>query len=251
MKTTQFAFVCLISVFVSVARPAHADLISEIPSEFVSPVTTKAAPIFFVGAGLAASLILLEDSVSDPLQREARNGHLLDTTATDLGVLAGSYIPNVVYALGMASVGYASGDSNARERAILMTKSSIYAGTATTILKTLIHQRRPDGSDSSSFPSGHATSAFSFASIVGAEHDWYWGALAYSYAALVSYGRMSDNRHYLHDVVAGATIGISYGVALQSRRYRESPKTNVSLSTFQILPTNELDGAVALYSRRF
>jgi hypothetical protein len=38
--------------------------------------------------------------------------------------------------------------------------------------------------------------------------------MAYSLAGFVAYSRMNDNQHWLHDVLAGATIGTSYGVGI-------------------------------------
>ena len=49
------------------------------------------------------------------------------------------------------------------------------------------------------------------------------GGAAYSLAGFVSYRRMNDNRHYLHDVMAGATIGTAfgYGVCLSEDQQKE------------------------------
>ncbi len=46
-----------------------------------------------------------------------------------------------------------------------------------------------------SFRLGHTTTAFALAG-----------------AGLTAYSRMNDGRHFLHDVVGGATIGISYAL---------------------------------------
>lgn len=61
--------------------------------------------------------------------------------------------------------------------------------------------------------------AFSFASVIGASHDLPYGILANLYAAGVAVSRINDNRHYLHDVTAGATIGASYGIALAQQMH--------------------------------
>ena len=37
-------------------------------------------------------------------------------------------------------------------------------------------------------------------------------------AGTVALSRMNDNKHYLHDVVAGATIGTAYGLGIYFRR---------------------------------
>lgn len=83
----------------------------------------------------------------------------------------------------------------------LLTSTLITEG-----LKRLTHEERPDGSTRTSFPSGHATAAFTVATMQAHYHPrqallWYGGA------ALISESRVQLNRHYLHDVVAGAAVG--------------------------------------------
>lgn len=214
--------------------------------DFMSPYTTKAKVVFLGGSALALTLAILEDQISDPWQVEFTEKRPLGNVASDLGKLGGSLIPNLVYAAGMLGAHALNGDITARDRGNLMIRASAYAQGATTLLKEIIREPRPDGSgEHVSFPSGHATGAFSFASVIGAEHEWYWGLLAYIYAGVVSYSRLNDNRHYIHDVIGGATIGVSYGLGLFYRAHRAD--RNIHPSKFEIvdirlLPTNDLRG---------
>lgn len=96
---------------------------------------------------------------------------------------------------------------NLRER-LTLTASSFAALTAVTGgLKLLINERRPDGSDSRSFPSGHAARAFAGAELVRSEYGWGWGIGAYALAAGVGVLRVTGDHHYAHDVVCGAAVG--------------------------------------------
>lgn len=155
----------------------------------------------------------------------------------------------------MIGYGFGTGSSSARDRGYTMARASLYAQAMTTALKLIVREPRPDRSgENDSFPSGHTTNAFSFASVVSAEHGWYWGALAYSYATVVAYGRINDNRHLTHDVVGGAAVGVSYGLGLYYRQLQRAEMQTTSSSSslnFQLLPTRRLDGAVALLSREF
>lgn len=83
---------------------------------------------------------------------------------------------------------------------------------------------------------GHSTTAFAFASTVASLHSWYWGVGAYSLAAAVAFSRINDNRHYIHNVVAGATIGISYGLSITElyKKTKEYPQTE-----FLVLATSD------------
>ena len=71
-----------------------------------------------------------------------------------------------------------------------------------------------EGDDYQSFPSGHATSTFAFATAVHLEvkrrapqHARWVGPLVYTAAFASAYGRLHDDRHWLSDVVTGAGIG--------------------------------------------
>lgn len=96
-----------------------------------------------------------------------------------------------------------------------MLKATAYAGATTTFLKVVIKEQRPNKTTWDSFPSGHATTAFAFASVVAAEHGfWPYGLGATLLASLTGISRMNDNMHYEHDVVAGATIGTAFGLGV-------------------------------------
>jgi undecaprenyl-diphosphatase len=69
------------------------------------------------------------------------------------------------------------------------------------------HVRRPT---SPSFPSGHAASAFAFASTMGEEVPLTWGPLHVT-ASIVAYARVHTGVHYPSDVVAGALVGALCG----------------------------------------
>jgi membrane-associated phospholipid phosphatase len=94
------------------------------------------------------------------------------------------------------------------------------AGALEFTLKHLVSRSRPDAGLSSlaflgpaflpdvdSFPSGHATSVFAVAAAFASCYPAL-GPLFYALAAAVAVGRVYLARHYVSDIVAGATIGI-------------------------------------------
>ena len=220
--------------------------------DFKSPVTTDAKYVFYVGTALSIGFAIFEDQTSDPLQQEAIEHKPLGNIASDAGKLAGALVPNIAYTVGMLGYALMTDDMRQRNRGNLMARATIYAHSVTTILKYAVREPRPDGSgEKVSFPSGHTTGAFSFATVVAAEHSWYWGVLAYSYAALIAYGRMNDNKHLLHDVVGGATIGASYGLSLYFRDHRKRTEASGSQSQFLFYPTDRLDGLNGIFIATF
>ena len=95
-----------------------------------------------------------------------------------------------------------------------LRQSAYSLGVSTGVslgLKSVIHEQRPDHSDNKSFPSGHATMAFTSATTLHRRYGWQAGFPAYALATLTSVARVSANKHFWHDVGAGAVIGIASG----------------------------------------
>lgn len=81
-------------------------------------------------------------------------------------------------------------------------------------LKTVVHEKRPDGSDNQGFPSGHTMTAFMMAKIVQEEMGSKWGVPAYVLASYVGMSRIGGAKHTPGEVLAGAGIGYAIGSAV-------------------------------------
>ena len=88
------------------------------------------------------------------------------------------------------------------------------ASAVTGILKYSIHETRPDGSDSHSFPSGHTSASFAAAASLEQRYGWKVGIPAHLVAAFVGVARVKADRHYWQDVIVGAVIGEAAGLLL-------------------------------------
>jgi membrane-associated phospholipid phosphatase len=115
----------------------------------------------------------------------------------------------MVYGVNMAGV---KGKHNFADRTILYGISNILLSVTVSSLKKITAEQRPDGSASSSFPSGHTAEAFASAEFLRQEFKdvspWY-GVAGYVMAATTGFFRMYNNKHWLGDVVAGAGVGIA------------------------------------------
>jgi hypothetical protein len=206
--------------------------LSDFKTEALSPVTTKARNILYVGAGLTITVLVFEDSIVDYTQNDMANDQPLGSLSK-FGDLAGSMVPNLMYSLGMGLYGSLYDDPIGSQRAWSMLKASGYAGAVSTVLKYSIREPRPGPTDErNSFPSGHSTTAFAFAGYVYEEHGWQAGVPALLLATFVAASRINDNRHYLHDVLAGSTIGAMYGVGISivDREKRAAGKTDAGVT---------------------
>ena len=98
------------------------------------------------------------------------------------------------------------------ERLVINSAASVAISSGVTWgLKNCVDRRRPDGTDNTSFPSGHTTVAFAGATVLCKEywHSHKWICVAgYGVAALTAADRVRRNRHHWDDVAAGAAIGI-------------------------------------------
>ncbi len=114
----------------------------------------------------------------------------------------------MVYGLDAAGI---KAKHNLKDRTMLFLMSNIITNASVYSIKKLSKQMRPDGSGSTSFPSGHTAEAFANAEFLRQEYKdlspWY-GIAGYAMAATTGYLRMSNNKHWMSDVIAGAGVGI-------------------------------------------
>ena len=95
-----------------------------------------------------------------------------------------------------------------RDRAFIVAASYAALAVLTNIPKFCIDEKRPEFAGHNSFPSGHTATVFMGAELVRIEYGGWYGAGAYAIAGGVGFMRMYNGRHWLHDVVAGAGVGI-------------------------------------------
>ncbi len=215
--------------------------------DFSSPVTNEdSQKVLLYGGGATLAVSLLKNTFVRKLQKNIYESQPLCCKLTTPGNTFLQILPNILYSFGFGFNYLLNNDEDSKRRAIGMVKTTLYADVIVEILKKSINERRPNGGGES-FPSGHATSAFSFASYAASEHPWYIGVPAYAMASYVGFCRIQDNHHYLHNILAGATIGISYGIAIS----QNSRKDQTSKSALMIAPTDELKGVAFRYALEF
>jgi membrane-associated phospholipid phosphatase len=96
--------------------------------------------------------------------------------------------------------------------------SQAATGYVTGRLKNWTNEERPDGSDDKSFPSGHTSASFAAAATLHKRYGWKYGVPAYAVASFVGGARVAADKHFVHDVVAGAALGTAGGWFLTRRR---------------------------------
>lgn len=108
-----------------------------------------------------------------------------------------------------------------REGAWQFGASFVATMLTTQLLKSEIHERRPDGNGNDSFPSGHAAKAFAAATYLHRRHGWESAWPWYAAAGYVGWTRVDANRHRWRDVAGSFAIaGVSSWVLVEPARDR-------------------------------
>ena len=193
----------------------------------------------------------------DAWGRRALKWHNTGRATSLSNVTAFALAPAAAYGLDWFAASRAGRASYARVDAILITEAMAIASDATDVMKFTIGRQRPfvhavapdakattppSADNNMSFPSGHATLAFSLvtagtevASLRGYRHaPWIWRA-GLPVAALTAYFRVAADRHYLTDVLAGAGIGSALGFAVPYLAHRS--RTDRKIPAVRLVPT--------------
>ena len=194
------------------------NIYASVGEDVVSPVSNSdSKKILLIGASATLLAVAFDKTFSKKFQQNIYKEQTLCCKIIEPGNKFLQIVPNILYSFGFGISYLFTKDNEDKLRAVGMAKASLYSGLITDMLKHVVYEKRPNGGGTSSFPSGHTTSAFAFASYVASEHPWYAGVSAYILASYVGFCRMQANAHHLKDVIAGATIGMSYGVASRTK----------------------------------
>ena len=152
--------------------------------------------------------------------------HDVGSTVTQLGGLGAFATAGIFYGAGIIFK-----DERARDTGFLAASAMVQSFLVSHALKGFTGRQRPnygDGADHwagpvgffqryekaneglyDSFPSGHAATAFSLATVVALQyrHQTWVPILAYTIAAGVSVSRVTEDRHWMSDIVVGAVLG--------------------------------------------
>jgi membrane-associated phospholipid phosphatase len=135
--------------------------------------------------------------------------------------------------IGLFSAGRISRGDTFRAATYDLSQAIIVTQVYTYALKLATQRERPDHSDNHSFPSGHASNAFTMASVIS-RHYRKLAIPAYAFGTYVAVSRLAAGRHFFSDVVAGAGLGVSVGRAVVRRNGRPPdprPATSAEPST--------------------
>jgi membrane-associated phospholipid phosphatase len=172
--------------------------------------------------GLGGVLYTQDESIRDRIQDHKSSS--LDNIAT-IAEKFGYWPADLAFLALYGGSGYLIKNEKMQETSISSLESFLVANSISVSVKYGVGRARPkrdkgsssynpfsfDTSDTS-FPSGHATCAFSIASVFAEKYDNPWvGVVAYTLATSTAWERLYDDKHWATDVFAGAILGIVVG----------------------------------------
>ena len=219
----------LILALVATLAPLDEAAAETIPATIAADLRAIGTPrtLEIVGAGAALTVAALQ--FDDPDAAERNLGHGAMDGLFDFGNVYGGSAVLATAAAGAFGVGRVAHDPRITRAGSEMIRSLVYTGVAVTALKVAFHRTRPNGG-AYSFPSGHTAAAFAVAPVLSRRFGWAAAIPAYALAASTAMGRMEDRKHYLSDVVFGAAVGTSIGIAVAGDRATSAPSWNLALS---------------------
>ena len=198
MKKSLFIYLLLLfELIASSDLYGQAISINQIKSGISYSINNNPSNLILIGGLLGSGISTKYD---DEIQ-EVYQGKILGKSAAKLGDywgIAGQFIILSRLKLGSDDFNYA-------------TSAIIANGLCTYGIKFITGRMRPDGANRRSFPSGHTSSSFLAATIADDLYGSKIGVPAYLLAGLTGLSRIHDNKHYLSDVIFGASLGIALG----------------------------------------
>jgi hypothetical protein len=174
--------------------------------------------LFWVGVGGAGALAAhpFDDDVNQAMVGStfAKNFFKPGSVVGQFGTLFGS--AGIVYA-----VGRIKDQPKVSHLGMDLIQALVVSEALVQGVKYATQRERPDHSGNNSFPSGHASDTFAFATALERHLGWKGAVPAYIISSYVAMSRLPANRHWLSDVVFGSSVGIIAGrtVTRHGRKY--------------------------------
>ena len=92
-----------------------------------------------------------------------------------------------------------------------VSNAFIANGLTTYFIKYFSNRKRPDNSNTFSFPSGHTSNSFLIAELANQIHGSKIGAPFFLLALNTGLSRIHHDKHFLSDVIFGAALGVAIG----------------------------------------
>lgn len=215
---------------------------------FQIPSVQSSTTMGLLGASIGTSMVALDEPI-----REKSNMNQTEniTTIMNYSNVVGEIYTPIALSVSLYGIGLFFDEPSTRVTGRLVAEAFIFSGITTTLGKSFFGRSRPfvngDAHDFEWFqlsepqlalPSGHATIAFSMASVLSSRIDNIYASIGlYTIATSTAFARIYKDKHWLSDVMLGSAIGIASGLYVCSREEeRMNPNKNQTFH-WQLSPT--------------
>jgi hypothetical protein len=206
-------------------------------ASFVRVPSRGALTVASIEVASLGALSLLDRTVNHEV-REGYSGFFADyvDVVNRIGNPESNYVT-----VGVFGISLLTGDTRFQDAAFTSLETFAFAGLFTEALKELVGRERPEAdlgeytfhpfSGNTSFPSGHATKAFA---VLTPWVMYYPGPVTYGLLVIGASGtalaRIAKDKHWMTDVLAGASIGFFTGRYLALKHQNADGGTRVHLT---------------------
>jgi len=176
--------------------------------------------------GSAATMLALP--FDEDLSNEFTTGESVKSFS-DTGNIVGSPVTIAVATGALVLASPFTESQNFKSFAFTMAQAQIVDSVLKYAIKFSVSRTRPNGEDDNAFPSGHTSGTFTAATVLNHYYGKKVGIPAYVVAALVGASRITKGKHYLSDVVFGATLGYIAGITAIRGTQRSTGQRHFSL----------------------
>ncbi|MFP5387257.1 MAG: phosphatase PAP2 family protein [Bacteriovoracia bacterium] len=191
-------------------------LVGKKGTEYFIPIDIRSQDMKILAGALSLGVVLFANDraimnfVQDTRTQETQE-------VADVFNFAGGRVGMASLAAGSYFIGAVMKNGKLKQVGLFTIGAGLATQIVTEVFKKSFGRVRPNGTDSpydffedgKSFFSGHASAAFSMATVIAEVYKDkpLVPYLAYGAAALTAYARMHDNKHWASDVLAGAVAG--------------------------------------------
>jgi len=234
--------------------PPFSGFFTDVKEYVTAPVRWDSTDWMYFGGTIAA--IAAAHHYDDQVRRHFTigpyAGNLTSSSTHDLQDAA----PTVAAVAGTWLYSGLVRNSNGQRETGEMLEAGVLATAATYAMKFAVRREGPQdtadsskfGGGSNTFPSYHATLAFSVGTVLAESGNddvrWIRRLLGYGLGAVTSYERLKHNAHWLSDTVAGAALGISTAHFVMNRHGTSQAGASAHIN---VIPLNG-GGAMLTYS---
>jgi len=179
-----------------------AGFLRDVGSDYKNFFSAETAWWLGAGGGAAWAVHAADQSIADSMQE--------NPPSLPGGQLYGSQLVQVPVAIAWWIAGSAAGRPAQAAVGRDLVRAHLSVWSWTYAMKFAVDRTRPNG-DPHSFPSGHASTSFTVATVLQEHFGWKVGVPAFAAAAYTGVERVADNQHWASDVVFGAALGVASG----------------------------------------